>query len=73
MGNEEKRMWRDMADKLETLRPKTKIAFYKNTAKEFSTPFNFTSDLRVPFMSRVECRQMVRKAYKVAKKKPRLM
>ena len=35
MSEAEQKHWRDMADELEILRPKTKLAVYKDTAKEF--------------------------------------
>lgn len=71
MSDEEKKGWRDMADELEILRPKTQFAFYKGKAKEFPIPFNFGPERHAPFMSRAELRRMEREARKVAKKKPR--
>ncbi|MCF1444900.1 hypothetical protein ACI2VK_25245 [Ralstonia nicotianae] len=71
MSDEEKNAWRDMADELEILRPKTQFAFYKNAAKEFPIPFNFGSEHHEPFMSRAERRRTEREARKMAKRKRR--
>ncbi len=69
MSDEERKAWRDMADELEILRPKTPFAFYKNAAKEFPIPFNFGSEHHEPFMNRAERRRTEREARKMAKRK----
>jgi hypothetical protein len=69
MGEEEKKGWRDMADELEILRPKTQMAFHKETAKEFPIPFNFGPERHAPSMSRAERRRMEREVRKVSKNK----
>lgn len=68
MSDAEKKGWRDMADELEILRPKTQLMLYKDTEKEFPIPFNFGPERYLPFMSRAERRPMEREARKVAKK-----
>ena len=70
MSDEEKKAWRDMADELEILRPKTQFAFYKGTAKEFPIPFDFGPQRHAPFMNRAERRRIEREGRKLAKKKP---
>jgi hypothetical protein len=71
MSDKEKKAWRDMADELEILRPKTQLTFYKDTAKEFPMPFNFGPKSNESFMNRAERRRMQREARKAAKKRPR--
>lgn len=71
MGEEEKKGWRDMADELGILRPKTQFAFHRDTAKEFPIPFNFGPEHHAPAMSRAERRRMEREVRKVSKKKAR--
>jgi hypothetical protein len=71
MSDEERKGWRDMADELDILRPKTQFAFYKGTAKEFPMPFDFGPQRHGPVMNRVQRRQAEREARKAAKKKPR--
>jgi hypothetical protein len=71
MSDEEKKGWRDMADELEILRPKTQFAFYKDTAREFPIPFDFSPDRHTPSMSRAERRRKERAARKLSKKKER--
>ena len=69
MSDEEKRAWRNMADELEILRPKTPLFLYKDTAKEFPIPFDFGPERQTPSMGRAERRRMERDARKAAKKK----
>lgn len=74
MSEEEKKAWRDMADELEILRPKTQVTLHKETAKEFPIPFNFASHAQsyvLPAIGRAERRRMERAARKAEKKKPR--
>lgn len=66
---EEKKWWRDMADELAILRPKTELTLYKDTAKEFPMPFNFAPERHKPLMNRAERRRMEREARKVSQKK----
>lgn len=64
-----KKGWRDMADELDILRPKTKLTLYKNTIKEFPIPFNFgPGGNHAQPISRAERRRMERQ---MAKKKNR--
>lgn len=69
MSDEEKRVWRDMADEIEILRPKTQLFLCKDTAKEFPIPFDFGPERHTLSMGRVERRRMEREARKAAKKK----
>jgi hypothetical protein len=71
MSDEEKKGWRDMADELEILRPKTQFAFYKDTAKEFPIPFDFGPESHTPPMSRAQRRRVEREARKIFKKRKR--
>lgn len=71
MSDEEKKMWRDMADELDILRPKTQLTLYRHAAKEFPMPFNVGHANRTASMSRAERRRLEREVRKVAKKNKR--
>ena len=73
MGEDEKKAWRELADELEILRPKTQFGFYADTAREFPMPFTFAPDNRAPSMSRAERRRMEREVRKAEMRKKRQM
>ena len=68
----EKKLWRDMADELNILRPKTQLTLYKNTAREFPVPFNISPvGMHTQSMSRADRRRTEREARKIMRKNNR--
>lgn len=62
-------MWRDSADELGILRPKTQLKLYTDTAQEFPVPFYSGPENHSGAMSRAERRRMERAARKMEKRK----
>lgn len=71
MSDEEKMVWREIADELKILRPNTEISLHKDVGNEFPMPFNFGPQRKARFMNRAERRLMEREARKAAKKSRR--
>lgn len=65
MSDIERKAWRDMADELGILRPKTQVSLHANGEQEFPIPFN------TPPMNRAERRQAERQARRNEKKSVR--
>ena len=69
MSDKEKKMWRDSADELGILRPKTQLKLYTDTAHEFPVPFYSGPENHSGAMSRAERRRMERAARKMEKRR----
>ncbi len=65
---EEQKMWRDMADELGILRPKTPLTLQKKSAQEFPVPFNFVPHSQSNHIGRAERRRLEREVRKATKK-----
>lgn len=69
MSKEEQRGWREMADELGILRPKTPVQMQRGTVREFPMPFQRSGGQPYSSMNRAERRRAEREARKASKKR----